>query len=107
MLQGPEVQIRMIRLSIFSDILNNFLLYISVINDLHEWKIMITWEYVSNCKSKLGPVWPDWAIYWTLDNFLRYWATMNLPKSPTFLGIYCQGVKIYNFSSEIIFGQLL
>ena len=56
MLQGPEVQIRMIRLSIFSDILNNFLLYISVINDLHEWKIMITWEYVSNCKSKLGPV---------------------------------------------------
>ena len=31
----------------------------------------------------------------------------EFPKSPTFLGIYCQGVKIYNFSSEIIFGQLL
>ena len=26
---------------------------------------------------------------------------------PTFLGIFCKGVKIYHFSSEIIFGQLL
>ena len=31
---------------------------------------------------------------------------MNLPKSPTFLGKFCKGVKIYHFSSEIIFGQL-
>ena len=30
---------------------------------------------------------------------------MNL-KSLTFLGIFCRGVKIYHFSSEIIFGQL-
>ena len=37
-------------------------------------------------------VWPDLAIY--------------LPKSPTFLDNFCKGVKIYNFSSEIIFGQL-
>ena len=34
-------------------------------------------------------------------------ATINLPKSPTFLGNFCKGVKIYYFSSEIKFGQLL
>ena len=34
-------------------------------------------------------------------------ATINLPKSLTFLGDFCKGVKIIKFSSEIIFGQLL
>ena len=34
-------------------------------------------------------------------------ATKNLHKSPTFLGNFCRGVKIFNFLSEIIFGQLL
>ena len=34
-------------------------------------------------------------------------TTINLPKSPTFLGNFCKGVKIYHFSSEIIFRQLL
>ena len=43
------------------------------------------------------PVWPDWAIYWTLGNFLQRLATNNLPKSPTFLGIF---VKL---SKSIIF----
>ena len=50
---------------------------------------------------------PDWAIYWTLGNFSKPLATIYLPKSPTFLGNFCKGVKIYHFSSEIIFGQLL
>ena len=31
-----------------------------------------------------GSVWPDWAIYWTLGNFSKPLATINLPKSPTF-----------------------
>ena len=53
------------------------------------------------------PVWPDWAIYLTLGNFLKTLATINLPKSSTFLSNFCKGVKIFNFSSEIIFGQLL
>ena len=30
-----------------------------------------------------------------------------MPKSPTILRQFCNGVKIMNFSSEIIFGQLL
>ena len=40
-------------------------------------------------------------------NFSKHLATINLPKSPTFLGNFCNGVKIFNFSCEIIFGQLL
>ena len=36
-------------------------------------------------------VWPDLVIYWTFGNFLKPLATINLPKSLTFLG---------NFSSE-------
>ena len=39
--------------------------------------------------------------------FLKPLATINLPKSPTFLGNFCKGVRIYHFSSEIMFGQLL
>ena len=30
---------------------------------------------------------------------------MDLPKSSTFLGIFCKVVKIYHFSSEIMFGN--
>ena len=37
----------------------------------------------------------------------KAFGKINLPKSPTFLGIFCKGVKIYHFSSEINFGQLL
>ena len=55
----------------------------------------------------LAPVSPDCAIYWTLGKFLKPLATINLPKSPTFLGNFGKGVKIYPFSSDIIFGQLL
>ena len=34
-------------------------------------------------------------------------ATIKLPKSPTFLGYFCKGVKIDHFPNEIIFRQLL
>ena len=47
------------------------------------------------------------TIYWTLGNFLKPLATIDLPKSHTVLGNFCVGAKIFNFSSEIIFGQLL
>ena len=33
----------------------------------------------------LQAVWPDWAIYWTLGNFLKPLATINLPKYPHIL----------------------
>ena len=38
-------------------------------------------------------------------HFSKAFATIILPKSPTFLGNFCKGVKIFNFSCEIIFGQ--
>ena len=50
-------------------------------------------------------VWPDWAIYLTLGNFLKPLATINLSKSPTFLGNFCMCLKIYYFSSESILGN--
>ena len=62
-------------------------------------------SWISSDQSQ--PVWPDWAIFWTLGNFLKPLATINLPKSPTFLGKFWKVVKIYHFSSEIILGQLL
>ena len=46
-------------------------------------------------------VWPDWAIYWTLGNFPKPLATINLPKSPTFSGIFWKGVKIYFFVEKL------
>ena len=46
-------------------------------------------------------------LFHTLGNFSKPVAIINLPKSPTFLGNFCKGVKIFYFSSEIIFGQLL
>ena len=38
---------------------------------------------------------------------LKPLATLTLLKSCTFVGNFCEGAKIYHFSSEIIFGQLL
>ena len=49
-------------------------------------------------------MWPDWAIYCTLDNFSKPVATIIFPKSHTFFGNFCNGVKIFHISSEIIFG---
>ena len=43
----------------------------------------------------------------TLGKFLEPLVTIDSPKSPTFLGTFCKDVKIYHFSSEVIFGQLL
>ena len=51
--------------------------------------------------------WPDLAIFCTLGDFLKPLATINLLKSPTALGNFCKVVKIYHYSREIIFGQLL
>ena len=51
--------------------------------------------------------WPYWAIYWTLGNFFKICGNNYFAKLPTFLGKFCKGVKIFNFSSEITFGQLL
>ena len=64
------------------------------------------WPKLGN-RQQQQPVWPDWAIYCTLGNFLKPLATIILPKSSTLLGNFCKGVKIFHIFSEIIFGQLL
>ena len=38
-------------------------------------------------------VWLDWVIYWTLGKFLKPLATINLPKSLTFLGKFVKVAK--------------
>ena len=53
----------------------------------------------------LLPGWPDWAIYWTLGHFLKPFATINLPKSSTFLVNSCQGVKIIHFLVKSFLGN--
>ena len=46
-----------------------------------------------------------------LDNLLDFGqllkplATINLPKSPTFLGNFCKGVKIYHFLVKSLLGN--
>ena len=46
------------------------------------------------------------GIFWTLRKFLKPLATIILLKFLTFLGNFCKCIKIYHFSSEIIYGQL-
>ena len=58
-------------------------------------------------KDVLFSVRPDWAIYCTLGKFLKPVAAIILPKSLIILGNFCKDVEIFNFSSEIIFGQFL
>ena len=48
---------------------------------------------------------PDWAIYWNLGKCIKPLATINLRKSPTFLGNFCKGVKIYHFSMKSFLGN--
>ena len=55
-------------------------------------RLWFTLKY-RECRS----VWPDWAIYWTLGNFSKLLALINLSRSPTFLGNFCKGVKIFYF----------
>ena len=53
--------------------------------------------YTMLCTEVVDGLQCDWAIYWTLGNFLKPLATINLSKSPTFFGIFCKGVKLYLF----------
>ena len=63
-----------------------------------EWSIILQ-------KCWLAPVWPDWAIYWTLGNFSKLLAKISLPKSPKFFGKFCKGLKIFNFLVKSFLGN--
>ena len=53
----------------------------------------------------LQAVWPDLVIYYTLGNFSKPRSTIILPTH--ILGNFCKSVKIFHFTKEILFGQLL
>ena len=52
-------------------------------------------------KDKMVPVWPDWAIYWTLGNFSK----RNLLKSPTFFAIFVKVSKSLIFLVKSFWGN--
>ena len=58
-----------------------------------------TWELSCSQYDQIGQFIGLWAT------FQKPLATINLPKSPTFLGIICKGVKIFSLSNEIILGN--
>ena len=53
----------------------------------------------------VSPVLPDWAIIRTLGNFSKPLATINSPKSPTFLGIFSYGSKSLIFLVKSFLGN--
>ena len=59
---------------------------------------MAPWkEHYSSSRLLWSAVWPDFAIYWTLGNFLKPLATINCQKSPTFLGNFCKRCQNVSF----------
>ena len=52
-----------------------------------------------------GAVRPDWAIYWTLGNFLKPLATIIVPKSSTFLGNFVRVSKSIIFLLKSFLGN--
>ena len=48
-----------------------------------------------------------WRFIGLWATFQNLWQKLIGPNLSHFVGNYCVGVKIYHFSSEIIFGQLL
>ena len=52
-------------------------------------------------------VWPDWAIYILWATFQSPWQQLFCPNRQHILGNFYKGVKIFHFTREILFGQLL
>ena len=48
-----------------------------------------------------------WGDLLDFGQLFKALTMINLPKSPTFLGNFFNGAKIFKFSSQIIFGQIL
>ena len=70
------------------------------------WRTLLKDNFLVTLLPRYLAVWPDWEIYWALGNFSKPVGTISLHKSTTLLGTFCKGVKNFNFSCEIIFGQL-
>ena len=55
-------------------------------------------------RTQLPPVWPDWAIYCTFGQLFKAGGKNYFAHITQILELF---VKIFHFSSVIIFGQLL
>ena len=53
----------------------------------------------------MAPVWPYWAIFCTLGNFIKACGNNNLAQIAHILRQFFKGVKIFHFSCEIFFGN--
>ena len=78
----------------FSQLIKQFWLWDSNRVELIQRQFITCYSFQ---QSESQPAWPDWAIYWTLGNFLKPLSTINLHKSPTFLGNFCKGVQNLSF----------
>ena len=52
-------------------------------------------------------VWPDLVIYYTSGNFSKPGQQLFCQNSQQILGNFCKGIQIFQFTTEILFGQLL
>ena len=68
--------------------------------------ILVNCLFQPKRRSFIYSEWPDLAIYCTLGNFQNPWQQLICPNCPHYRQFF-KGVKIFHFSSEIIFGQLL
>ena len=91
----------------FSSFLSNHLSHLSVFQSFSPLFVCQKSSNQSRCSSltRWLPVWPDWAIYSTLGNFLKPLATINLFKSPTFLGNFVKVLKSIIFLVNSFLGN--
>ena len=52
-------------------------------------------------------MWPDWVIYWTLGNFSKLLASINLSKSRTFYAIFVKVSKSLIFAVVCCWKQII
>ena len=60
---------------------------------------------ISPSLGSYSAVWPDWAIYCTLDKFLKPSATINLSQSPPLLGNFVKVSKSFIFLVKSFLGN--
>ena len=75
----------------------------SITKQIFYWKVVRIKATALLCWKQCDQIGRFFCI---LGNFLKPLTTINLPKSHTFLGNFCKGVKIYHFSIEIIYRHL-
>ena len=90
----------------FSDISNSWPLKVSSVNHGAAVEVNVNGTVGAAATGKIVTSVTRSGDFLDLGQFFKAFGTNDLPKSPTFLGNFCKGVKINHFSSEITFRQL-